>query len=142
MSTLAYLLNGVDGNSLKLGIYSNMDNEMLIFGAGGKFLGSSSLSYKHTRLREIDLVSLINVGNEMEVAYIMNKEFRKYPVNGDIFEIVNWCNTHPNLIFVGRRDCVLTDAKGQVPYIQYFFGFTKGKMDEKRLWEVMAINNG
>ncbi len=140
MGTLAYLLNGVEGNSLKLGIYSNMDNEMLSFGAGGKYLGAGPLAYKYTRLREIDLVSLINVENEMEVAYIMNKTFQKYPVNGDIFEIVKWCNTHPDLIFVGRRDLSYLDNKGSVPYIQYFFGFNKGKMNERRLWEVMGIN--
>lgn len=137
---MVYLLNGVDGNSLKLGIYSNIDNEMLCFGAGGKFVGAGPISYKHTRLREIDLVSLINVDNEMEVAYIVNRQFQKFPVDGDIFEIVKWCNTHPDLIFVGRKDDVYKDKQGSIPYIQYFFGFTKGKMNESLLKKVMGIN--
>ena len=69
-----YLLNGVDGQSLTQGIYSkNMGNRMLRFGIGGKYLGEGAISYNHTRLREIELVSVLNVGNDLEVACNINK---------------------------------------------------------------------
>ena len=70
MNFVMYLLNGVDGQSLTQGIYSkNMGNRMLRFGIGGKYLGETPLSYTHSRLREIDFVSILNVDNQLEVAY-------------------------------------------------------------------------
>lgn len=133
-----YLLNGVDNNSLVQGIYT--DQKMLRFGIGGKFLGESGMSYKYSRLREIDIVSIINVNNQMEVAYIIDKNFKKYTVYSDIFDLIKWCNTHPNLIFIGRRDSSYVDKQGSVEYIQYFFGFTKGTLDEYELQGVMRVN--
>lgn len=141
MNFVMYLLNGVDGQSLTQGIYSkNIGNRMLRFGVGGKYLGESGLSYNHSRLREIDFVSILNVDNQLEVAYIINKEFKKFPVYADVFEIIKWCNTHPNLIFVGKRNLKYEDNQGVVPYSQYMFGFTKGLLDEKTLQEVMKVN--
>lgn len=138
MGSVVHLLNGIDGNSLTQGIYTN--NKMLTFGVGGKYLGEGPLSYNHSRLREIDLVSLINVDNQLEVAYNINKEFKKFDVYADIFDIVKWCNTHPDLIFIGRRNEVYKDTKGSIDYVQYFFGFTKGTISEKQLQEVMKVN--
>ena len=73
-----HLLNGVDGNSLTQGIYAH--NKMLKFGLGGKYLGEGPLSYNHTRLREIELISIINVDNDIEVACNISKEFQKFNV--------------------------------------------------------------
>ena len=141
MNFVMYLLNGVDGQSLTQGIYSkNMGNRMLRFGIGGKYLGETPLSYNHSRLREIDFVSILNVDNQLEVAYVINKEFKKFPVYADVFEIIRWCNTHPNLIFVGKRNEEYQDAQGTVPYAQYMFGFTKGMLNEKQLQEAMKVN--
>ena len=141
MNFVMYLLNGVDGQSLTQGIYSkNMGNRMLRFGIGGKYLGETPLSYTHSRLREIDFVSILNVDNQLEVAYVINKEFKKFPVYADVFEIIRWCNTHPNLIFVGKRNEEYQDSQGVVPYAQYMFGFTKGMLNEKQLQEVMRVN--
>lgn len=140
MNNHIYLLNGVDGNSLLQGIYSNLDNKMLRFGIGGKFVGESPLSYNYSRLREVDFVSILNVENTMEVAYIINKEFKKFPVYADMFELIKWCNTQPSLIFVGRRDGVISDTQGNVNYIQYMFGFTKGILKEMELQGVMRVN--
>lgn len=138
MASIVYLLNGIDGNSLTQGVFSN--NKMLKFGIGGKYLGESPLTYSYSRLREIDLVSLINVENQLEVGYNINKEFKKYPVYADIFELIKWCNTHPSLVFVGRRNEVYSDNQGKVEYSQYFFGFTKGMLAESKLQEVMRVN--
>ena len=138
MSTIVYLLNGIDGNSLTQGVFSN--NKMLKFGIGGKYLGEFSLSYSYSRLREIDFVSIINVKNQMEVAYVIDKEFKKYPIYTDVYEIINWLNKQPSLVFVGKRNEVYSDKIGDVEYSQYFFGFTKGKLDENQLQEVMRVN--
>ena len=135
---IVYMLNGVDGNSLVQGIYT--DEKMLCFGIGGRFIEERGISYRYSRLREIDLVSIINVQNQMEVAYSINKGFQKYPVYADIFEIIRWCNTHPNLVFVGKRENTYKDNMGSVEYSQYLFGFTKGKLNEKELQEVMRVN--
>ena len=97
MSTIVYLLNGIDGNSLTQGVFSN--NKMLKFGIGGKYLGEFPLSYSYSRLREIDFVSIINVKNQMEVAYVIDKEFKKYPIYTDVYEIINWLNKQPSLVF-------------------------------------------
>lgn len=139
-NAIVHLLNGVDNNSLKVGIYSNIDNKMLTFGTGGKFISAGPISYKYSRIREIDLVSIINVGNEMEVAFVIDKQFSKYPVNGDINEIVKWFNTHPNLIFVGRKDDNYSDNQGSIGYIQYFFGFTKGVLSVSQMRGIFGIN--
>lgn len=138
MSSVVYLLNGVDGNSLTQGIVYN--GRVLKFGIGGKYLGESGMCYRFSRQRELDLVSLINVGNELEVAYIINREFKKFPVYSDIFDIIKWCNTHPNLIFIGKRDCQYKDSEGSVPYSQYLFGFTANMLKEQQLQEVMRVN--
>ena len=138
MSTIVYLLNGIDGNSLTQGVFSN--NKMLKFGIGGKYLGEFPLSYSYSRLREIDFVSIINVKNQMEVAYVIDKEFKKYPIYTDVYEIINWLNKQPSLVFVGKRNEVYSDKIGDVEYSQYFFGFTKGKLDENQLQEVMGVN--
>ena len=141
MNYVMYLLNGVDGQSLTQGIYSkNMGNRMLKFGIGGKFLGESPLSYNHSRLREIDFVSILNVDNQLEVAYVINKEFKKFTVYADVFEVIRWCNTHPSLIFVGKRSEEYRDSQGVVPYSQYMFGFTKGMLNEMQLQGVMRVN--
>ena len=141
MNFVMYLLNGVDGQSLTQGIYSkNMGNRMLRFGIGGKYLGETPLSYTQSRVREIDFVSILNVDNQLEVAYVINKEFKKFPVYADVFEIIRWCNTHPNLVFVGKRNEEYQDSQGVVPYAQYMFGFTKGMLNEKQLQEVMRVN--
>ena len=141
MNSTVYLLNGVDGNSLAQGIYcKTLANRMLKFGVGGKYLGEYPLSYNHSRLREIDLVSIINVNNEFELAYIINGEFKKFPIYADIYEIVKWCNIHPNLIFIGKRDETFKDNQGELDYMQYFFGFTAGKLNEMQLQGVMRVN--
>lgn len=138
MASIVYLLNGIDGNSLTQGVFSN--NKMLKFGIGGKYLGEGPLTYSYSRLREIDLVSLINVENQLEVGYNINKDFKKYPAYADIFELIKWCNTHPSLVFVGRRNEIYSDNQGKIEYSQYFFGFTKGMLIESKLQEVMRIN--
>lgn len=138
MSSIVYLLNGVDGNSLTQGIAYN--GRLLKFGIGGKYLGESGMSYNFSRQRELDLVSIINVGNELEVAYIINREFKKFAVYSDVFEIIKWCNTNPNLIFIGKRDCQYKDSIGAVPYSQYFFGFKPETLSEQQLQEVMRVN--
>ena len=136
-----YLFNGIDGNSLAQGIYCKpLGNRMLKFGIGGKYLGEFPLSYNHSRRREIDFVSIINVDNELEIAYYINNQFKKFPVYADVFEIIRWCNMHPNLIFVGKRSLEYEDKEGYVPYNQYFFGFTAGKLSESQLQEVMRVN--
>lgn len=141
MDSLMYLFNGVDGNSLAQGIYcKSLGSRMLKFGIGGKYLGEFPLSYNHSRRREIDFVSIINVDNQLEIAYIIGSEFKKFPIYADVFEIIRWCNMHPNLIFVGKRSEVFNDNKGSVPYNQYFFGFTAGTLNEKQLQEVMRVN--
>ncbi len=141
MGSNVFLLNGVDGNSLAQGIYcKSLGNRMLKFGVGGKYLGEFPLSYNHSRLREIDLVSIINVDNQFELAYMLNGEFKKFSVYADIYEIVKWCNIHPNLIFIGKRDENFKDNQGAVAYMQYFFGFTAGKLNEWQLQEVMRVN--
>ncbi len=138
MSAVVYLLNGVDGNSLTQGLaYSG---RLLKFGIGGKFIGETPMSYNFSRQREVDLVSIINVENELEVAYIKNNVFKKFTVYADVFDIIKWCNIHPNLIFVGKRDCVYSDYKGNIEYSQYFFGFKAGSLNEEKLQEVMKVN--
>lgn len=138
MAVEVYLLNGVDGNSLAQGVFCK--NKMLKFGIGGKFVGEFPLSYTYSRMREIDFVSLINVDNQMEVAYIMRGEFKKFPVYAEIYDLIKWCNTHPSLIFVGKRNETYQDKQGYVDYSQYFFGFTKNKLDERQLLDVMKVN--
>ena len=140
MSNVVYLLNGVDGNSLVSGVYDGNTKKMLTFGVGGKYINETVLSYRYSRLREIDLVSLINVNNNMEVAYIHKQEFKKFPVYADMFKVIKWFNTNPKIIFFGRRDCVLRDATGEVPYLQYLFGFNKGTINEAELQGVLEVN--
>lgn len=140
MANVVYLLNGVDGNSLVSGVYDGNTKKMLTFGVGGKYINETVLSYRYSRLREIDLVSLINVNNNMEVAYIHKQEFKKYPVYADMLNVIKWFNTHPQIIFFGRRDCVFRDASGEVPYLQYLFGFNKGTINETELQGVLKVN--
>ena len=141
MSNVMYLLNGVDGQALVQGVYAkSMGNRMLKFGVGGKYLGEAPLAYKHSRIREIDFVSILNVGNQFEVDYVINHEYKKFTIYADVFELVIWCNTHPNLIFVGKRNQEYRDNQGIVPYNQYMFGFTKGMLNEMQLQEAMKVN--
>lgn len=134
VGSTVHLLNGVDGNSLTQGIYAH--NKMLKFGIGGKYLGEGPISYNHTRLREIELVSVLNVGNDLEVACNINKEFYKFNVYAEVYDILKWCNTHPNLVVVGRRE----GSVGDVSFIQYFFGFTRGTITAKQIQEVFRVN--
>lgn len=138
IGSTVHLLNGVDGNSLTQGIYAY--NKMLKFGIGGKYLGEAPLSYNHTRLREIELVSIVNVENKLEVACNINKVFNKFEVYAEIYDILRWCNTHPNLVVVGRRELEYRDNQGVVPFVQYFFGFTKGTITERQIQEVFRVN--
>ncbi len=129
-----HLLNGVDGNSLTQGIYAH--NKMLKFGLGGKYLGEGPLSYNHTRLREIELISIINVDNDIEVACNISKEFQKFNVYADYFDIIKWCNTHPHLVVSGHRSGTLKGIK----FSQYFFGFTKDTISISKIQEVFKVN--
>jgi hypothetical protein len=129
-----HLLNGVDGNSLTQGIYAH--NKMLKFGLGGKYLGEGPLSYNHTRLREIELISIINVDNDIEVACNISKEFQKFNVYADYFDIIKWCNTHPHLVVSGHRSGTLKGIK----FSQYFFGFTKDTISMSKIQEVFKVN--
>lgn len=129
-----HLLNGVDGNTLTQGIYAH--NKMLKFGIGGKYLGEGPISYNHTRLREIDLISIVNVDNDIEVACNIGKEFCKFNVYADYFEIIKWCNTHPHLIVNGHRSGTLKGIK----FNQYFFGFTKDTISINKIQEVFKVN--
>ena len=129
-----HLLNGVDGNSLTQGIYAH--NKMLKFGLGGKYLGDGPLSYNHTRLREIELISIINVDNDIEVACNISKEFQKFNVYADYFDIIKWCNTHPHLVVSGHRSGTLKGIK----FSQYFFGFTKDTISISKIQEVFKVN--
>ena len=129
-----HLLNGVDVNSLTQGIYAH--NKMLKFGLGGKYLGEGPLSYNHTRLREIELISIINVDNDIEVACNISKEFQKFNVYADYFDIIKWCNTHPHLVVSGHRSGTLKGIK----FSQYFFGFTKDTISISKIQEVFKVN--
>lgn len=134
MGVTVHLLNGVDGNILTQGIFAH--NKMLKFGVGGKYLGEAPISYNHTRIREIELVSIINVDNDLEVACNINKEFHKFNVYAEIYDILRWCTTHPNLIVSGRRE----GSVDGVAYIQYFFGFTRNTISLNQVQEVFRVN--
>ena len=134
IGSTVHLLNGVDGNSLTQGIYAY--NKMLKFGIGGKYLGEGPLSYNHTRLREIELISIINVDNDIEVACNISKEFQKFNVYADYFDIIKWCNTHPHLVVSGHRSGTLKGIK----FSQYFFGFTKDTISMSKIQEVFKVN--
>ena len=106
------------------------------FGLGGKYLGEGPLSYNHTRLREIELISIINVDNDIEVACNISKEFQKFNVYADYFDIIKWCNTHPHLVVSGHRSGTLKGIK----FSQYFFGFTKDTISISKIQEVFKVN--
>ena len=140
MDNHVYLLNGLEGNSLLNGVYSNVDNLMLKFGSGGTFRGEAPLSYKYARLREIDMISILNVNNQLEVAYVINQQFKKFPIYADIYELITWCRLRPSLIFIGRRSDTFSDYQGSVEYTQYLFGFTKGAIKEDAVKEGLHVN--
>ncbi len=131
-SSKVMLLNGVDGNSLHYGVYAF--NKMLKFGVGGDYIGEFPFSYRNSRLREIDLISIINVENDMEVAFVINEEMGKLPICTDIYKILEWCNDHPAICFSGRRK---KTHKG-LEFTQYFYGFTKNRISEEEIKRVFS----
>ena len=134
MQTKAFLINGIDGNILAQGVTN--EGVMLKFGVGGKYLGKFPIPFNNSNIREIDVVSILNVENQLELGYVINNEFRKYSLYADLEEILQWVNYIDNMVFVGRR----TDSEGGIVYNQYIYGFKKGCLNEKRLLEVLRVN--
>lgn len=134
MSTKAFLIDGIDGNILAQGLVN--EGEVLKFGSGGRYLGKFPISFNMGRTREIDLVSIINVENQLELAYIINNEFKKCPIYADINDLIRWVNAIDNMVFIGRR----VDVEKGTEYNQYLYGFKKDTLRERQLLEVLRVN--
>lgn len=134
MPTKAFLIDGIDGNILAQGLLN--EGEILKFGAGGKYLGRFPISFNMGTTREIDLVSIVNVDNQLELGYIINNEFKKCPIYTDINDLIRWVNIIDNMVFIGRK----VDVESGVEYNQYLYGFKKGSLKENKLLEVLRVN--
>ena len=137
------ILYDLDGNSFMRAFYSKeLGNRMQKFTIGGEYKGESSFSFNHSKIREVDIVSLINVDNIFEAGYIINGEFDKIPVEVDIYTIIKWLNSFPSnqLLQVGTKNMEFKDEKGVIPYTQYLFAFAKGVLSEEKIQEVFGSN--
>ena len=134
MPTKAFLIDGIDGNILAQGLLN--EGSILKFGAGGKYLGRFPISFNMGTTREIDLVSIANVDNQLELGYIINNEFKKCPIYADLNDLIRWVNFIDNMVFIGRK----VDVESGVEYNQYLYGFKKGTLKENKLLEVLRVN--
>ncbi len=125
-------MNGVNGISLNTGIY--VFGKLMLFGVGGKCMGEVPMTYFNNRIREIDLISILNVENILEVAYILNEEMKQSDVTSNIYDILEWCTNNNNLAFVGRRELCIDGVEGT----QYIYGFEKGMLFEREIQGVFC----
>lgn len=134
MLTKVFLIDGLDGNILAQGLLN--EGEILKFGSGGRYIGKFPMTFYMGRTREIDVVSIVNVENELELAYIIDGVFKKCPIYADINDLIRWVNVIDNMVFIGRR----VDTEGGIEYNQYLYGFKKGTLKEKQLLGVLKVN--
>ncbi len=132
--TKVFLINGVNGNTLEGGVINN--GKYLKFGYGGKYMGEFPVPFNPDTVTEIDMVSILNVDNNIEVAYVIGNQFFKSRITTPITEIIKGISSlSRGNIFVGRRE---NKIEG-IGYIQYLYGYKKGSFKEAQLLEVLGI---
>lgn len=127
MPTKVLLLGGLDGNILTSGVVN--EGSMMKFGIGGKYLGKFPVPFDFQTNREIDLISILNVDNQLELGYVINNEFNKMPLFVDMQELIKWLNKQNNMLFAGS----ITNNVDSINYNQYLYGFEKNTFTIERL---------
>lgn len=97
------------------------DGKLLKFGYNGVCLGEYPLIFDAT-LQEVDIISLLQVGTDVEVGYNIGRKFFKKPAKKSISEIASIVNNHSSVVFLGRRDGAIDGAK----FSQYIYVFRYG----------------
>lgn len=98
------------------------EGQMLKFDLTGRCLGRFPVSFNLGTLQEVDVVSLLLQGSNLEVASNLDAEFVKFRPSKSLAEIVSFLNALSGLIFVGRRD----DMVEQTKFSQYLYIFMRG----------------
>mgnify|MGYP000940904096 CR=1 FL=1 len=133
--TKVFLVNGVNGNVLETGVINN--GKYLKFTYNGNYIGEYPVPFNADYIREIDMVSILNVDNNIEVAYVLNNKFHKLRVFTDINKLIKGISSLTNgNLFVGRRE----EQISGIEYIQYLYGYKRGSINEKTLLEVLKVN--
>lgn len=135
--TKVFLINGVSGNILENGVTNN--GKYLRFGSNGKYIGEYPIPFNPDSIREIDMISILNVENNIELAYVLNNQFYKVRLSTEINKLIKGISSiSKGNLFVGRRE----ENKNGVGYIQYLYGYKKGSIKETNLLEVLRGNGG
>ena len=129
-----FLVQGVSGNALEEGLIS--EGKYLKFFSGGRYLGENPIPYSPDMLREVDILSILNVNNTLELAYVLNNTFKKSVIRLDINTIIKGISKlKEGNLFVGRREDVVDGLK----YTQYIYAYKKGIVTEGSLLEVLNV---
>ena len=130
-----FLINGVNGNVLENGVVN--EGKFLKFGYNNNYIGVFDVPFKPDLIREIDIISILNVENKIEIGYVIDNKFDKFYTSIKINNLIKgMSNITKGNIFVGR---VEEKTKG-IAYTQYLYGYKKGFLTDLKLMEAMKAN--
>lgn len=101
------------------------DGKMLKFKFNGDCLGEFPIDYNLSTLQEVDIVSLLVEGSELEIGFNVQQQFtKKQPASG-LADVANKLNNQQGLIFIGKRNGKNTDGQ----FVQYIYTFLKNSVN-------------
>jgi hypothetical protein len=101
------------------------DAKMLKFNLSGICLGEFDVYLgNNVTYQEVDIISILQVGQEIELGYNIDQQFYKKTPKGSIGDIAAIINTLTGVIMVGLRDGVY----GGTQYRQYIYVLIKGSV--------------
>lgn len=100
------------------------DGQHLKFDFSGNFLGYAPVDFGAKTLQEVDVVSALHTGTEVELAFNLNSTFSISSGKHTLSGVLKVVNSLPGLIFMGKRQ-----EKGlEGSYTQYIYVFLQGHL--------------
>ena len=101
------------------------DGKLLKFKFNGVCIGEFPIDYNVSTMQEVDVISVLVSGTQVELAFNTNQTFTKKTSLIGLADIAKKLNNLNGLIFMGRRE----GQHGQDKYSQYIYAFIKGSVN-------------
>jgi hypothetical protein len=105
------------------------DGKMLKFHFNGTCIGEFPISYNVASMQEVEVISLLVSGSNIELGFNINQVFGKTESSKGLAEINQILTTLQGLVFAGK----VQNSLDSIAYNQYIYVFIRGSINQGML---------